>query len=107
VVIEDVVRTGGARERVPSPVAVLGDVVHERQVLVHRPRPPPELPRLHLLLLHLSSVVHDKQARRIIESGGEERKEGERQVRRERLEDSERKWDAFYRVLRVRTMELI
>ena len=37
------VRTGGARERVPAAFAVVGDVVDEREVLVHRPRPAPEL----------------------------------------------------------------
>ena len=52
------VRTGGARERVPAALAVLRDVLDQRQVLVHRPRPAPDLIRpaaaaalLHLLLL--------------------------------------------------------
>lgn len=46
-------RTGGARERVPAALAVLGDVVDEGEVLVHRPRPAPELLRGILLLVIL------------------------------------------------------
>ena len=45
--IGDDERTGGARERVPAALAVDGDVVDEREVLVHRPRPAPELHHLH------------------------------------------------------------
>lgn len=51
--------TGGACERVPAPLAVLGDVVDEDQVLVHRPGAPPQLVILVLLLL-----LHRRRLRR-------------------------------------------